>query len=407
MADLISKRIVAEPESPVSSPQRRVNSGEGKGRGPLVAGLIGATLLAFIIWGVLVFRSRSTAPSTSAQSPSSTGKPALAAGTPRPLRIHGTVEALDYRSVSAPRLSGPGGNQMIITRLLATGAKVKQGDIVVEFDRQNQEKNALDRQADFRDLEEQIKKKRADNLAAEARDVTDLKAAENAVETASLEMKRNEIISRIDAEKNAQNLEEARANLAQLKETLDLKRVARAADLRILEIQRDRARNAMNYARHNMERLSIRAPIEGMVVLQPIWMQNSMREVQEGDEVRAGNTFMQVVNPAGMQVRAKVNQADIGSLEVGQEVKVRLDAYPDLVLPGKLTHLAAIGVTSMLNQKIRSFTAVFSITGSDPRLLPDLSAAVELVPRGGAPGRTEKAQSNEKDSKPRLSAEKR
>ena len=42
-----------------------------------------------------------------------------------------------------------------------------------------------------------------------------------------------------------------------------------------------------------------------------------MAEVQEGDEVRSGMPIVDVVNPASMRVRAKVNQADIGELRVG------------------------------------------------------------------------------------------
>lgn len=365
-------------------------------RGRLLAGIAGAGVLLLILWAVLAFRGRSAssaaAPQIAATKPAST--PANGA---RALRIHGTVEALDYRSVAAPRLSGPGGGQIIVTRLLSTGAKVKPGDVVIEFDRQSQERNSLDRRAEYLDLEEQIKKRRADNAAAEAKDITELKAAENAVETAVLEMKRNEVISKIDAEKNAQNLEEARANLAQLRETLELKRVARLADVRILELQRDRARKAMDYARVNMEKLSIRAAIGGLVVLTPTWMQGQMREVQEGDQAWPGNPIMQIVNPAGMQVRARVNQADVTSLRLGQAVQVRLDAYPELVFAGKLDSLAAVGATSSMNQKVRTFTAVFSIAGSDPRLLPDLSAAVD-VPLNAVAGRTEQAQNTKKQN---------
>jgi len=365
-------------------------------RSRLLAGIAGAAVLLLILWAVMAFRGRdvslAAAPQIAPSEPAS-----LPANAGHALRIHGTVEALDYRSVAAPRLSGPGGGQIIVTRLLPTGAKVKPGDVVIEFDRQNQERTALDRRAEYLDFEEQIKKRRADNAAAEAKDITELKAAENAVETATLEMKRNEVISKIDAEKNAQNLEEARANLAQLRETLELKRVARQADVRILELQRDRARKTMEYASVNMEKLSIRAAISGMVVLIPTWMQSQMREVQEGDQVWPGNSIMQIVNPAGMQVRARVNQADVTALRLGQSVQVRLDAYPELVLAGKLDSLAAVGATSSMNQKVRTFTAVFSIAGSDPRLLPDLSAAVD-VPLSAAAGRTEKAQNTKQQN---------
>jgi multidrug efflux pump subunit AcrA (membrane-fusion protein) len=87
---------------------------------------------------------------------------------------------------------------------------------------------------------------------------------------------------------------------------------------------------------------------------------------------------MQIVNPGAMQVRARVNQADISTLSVGQLVRVGLDAYPDLSFQGKVERIAAIGVTSSLSDRVRTFNVVFSISGYDARLMPDLSASLDV-----------------------------
>jgi HlyD family secretion protein len=275
-------------------------------------------------------------------------------------------------------LAGSSINTLVITRLAASGASVKKGDLLVEFDRQNEIKNALDKQADYLNLEDQIKKMQATQAAALAKDQTELKQAEDAVESASLEIRRNEVVSRIDAEKNLEALEEAKADLKQLRETFNLKRRAAEAEIRLQEIQRDQSKNAMLHAQENAEKMSIASPIDGLVVMNPTWKGGRMAEVQEGDEVRPGVVFMQVVDPRAMQVRVKVNQADVPYLQLGQAAQVRLDAYPELVFPGRLDQVAAIGVTSGFSDKVRTFTARFSIKGSDPKLMPDLSASVDV-----------------------------
>ena len=71
-----------------------------------------------------------------------------------------------------------------------------------------------------------------------------------------------------------------------------------------------------------------------MAVLRTIWKSSTMAEIQEGEEVRAGVPVVDIVNPKAMRVRARVNQADINDLRVGQPVKVGLDAYPDLFFAG-------------------------------------------------------------------------
>ncbi|HEY6971656.1 MAG TPA: efflux RND transporter periplasmic adaptor subunit [Candidatus Angelobacter sp.] len=294
------------------------------------------------------------------------------------LRLHGIVEAVESHAIAAPRLSGQGLGTLIITKMVASGSTVHKGDILVEFDRQAQLRNVLDKQAEYRDLVEQIKKKQADQQATRAADDTELKQAEDAEKTAELEVKKNEILSKIDAEKNELNLEQARATVQQLKETYDLKRRADQADLRVLEIQRDRALAAANWAQGNTEKMVIHSPVDGVAVINSMWKSGSLSDVQEGDEVRPGFAFMQVVNPGQMQVRVRVNQADVDTLQEGQTARIHLDAYPDLSFSGKVERLAAVAQTSAFSGKVRVFTALFAINGSDPKLLPDLSAAVDV-----------------------------
>ncbi|HEX7778797.1 MAG TPA: hypothetical protein VF424_06145, partial [Vicinamibacterales bacterium] len=100
-----------------------------------------------------------------------------------------------------PRLQGTV-TPMIITRLVSAGSRVEPGDLLVEFDRQEQERLAFDRRAEVVDLDGQIGKKRAEQSAAEAKDRTELVAAENDVSRARLEMQKNSLLSRVEAEKN-------------------------------------------------------------------------------------------------------------------------------------------------------------------------------------------------------------
>ncbi len=297
----------------------------------------------------------------------------------RTLRVTGTTEATQSYVVAAPTLTGQNLGSLIITHMAQAGQRVKKGDLLVEFDRQAQIKNALDNEAAYNDLLEQIKKKQADEAIAQAKDESELHQAEDAVKSAELETRRNEVVSKIDAEKNIANLDEAKARLAQLQETFQLKRAAAVADLKVLQIQAARSKSAMEHSKNNAAKMAIYAPLAGAVVLNSTWKGTSMGEIQEGDEVRAGVPFMQVMNPNSMQVRARINQADVPWLDVGQTVKIHLDAYPGLELPGHLQRLAAIGLTSSMSQKVRTFTGLFEIEGADPRLMPDLSAAIDIV----------------------------
>ena len=296
----------------------------------------------------------------------------------RTLRLNGTTMAAHSFSVLAPRLEGAQVGSMVITRLAPAGAPVKKEDVLVEFDAQAQTKDYLDKKITYDNLVGQVAQKHAEEDIARAKDDTGLQQAEDELKRAQLEMQRNEIVSRIDAEKNQEAVDEAQATFKQLKETYQLKRAAAAAGIRILEIQRDRAMEAMRYAQSNASKMIVHSPMAGVVVYNTIWLGSRMGTVQQGDQVRPGLPFMAVVDPSQMEVRVELNQVDLLNVHPGQHAKLRLDAYPGIELAATLEDLSPLGHNGQFTDTVRVFAARFSVQGTDPRLLPDLSAALDV-----------------------------
>jgi len=303
---------------------------------------------------------------------------ALSSSLAATLRLKGTTEAVHSRSIMSPMLSGEHVGALTITKLAGSGTHVKRGDLLVEFDRQGQMRTFFDKLAEYENLVEEVIQEQAKQDATRAKDETALRQAENDVKNAELEMQKVELLSRIEAEKVQETLEASKATLQQLRETFDLKRREARAAILIREIQRDRTRASMVHAQANADLMQVRSPIDGLVVLNAIWKEDKMGEVQEGDQIRPGQPFMQVVDPSVMQVRVLANQQDFLALKIGQPVTVRLDAYPELLLPGRLEQISPIGRGNGYSPRVRTFAVVFSIKGTDPRLMPDLSAAVDL-----------------------------
>jgi HlyD family secretion protein len=298
----------------------------------------------------------------------------------RTVRLTGAVGAVESFAVLAPRLSGQmmGSGVMILTKIVRNGTTVRKGDVLVEFDRQTQQKNIMDRQAEYDGFLQQLRKKQADQTSTKIADETEIRGAEVDVKSALVELRKNELVPKYQAEINKANLAEAEAQLKQLKETYNLKRQAEVADLRILEIQRDRALIALEYAKSNVDRMTVLSTMDGIVVLIPIYKGTRRVDPQEGDEVRPGAAIMQVVNPSAMKVSARVNQVDIAELHIGQFAEIRLDAYPDLAFPGKVGKISFISSSDSDSKQIKYFSAMIMIQGKNPKLLPDLTAAVDI-----------------------------
>jgi hypothetical protein len=296
----------------------------------------------------------------------------------RHVRLTGLTEATRSYVVTTPLLAGSNEGSMVITKLVPAGSSVKAGDVLVEFDRQGQEKQARDKKAEYDDLVQQIAQKKAEQDAAVVKDQSEIAQAGNAVKKYELEVLKNEMLSRIKAEQNDQDLDEARVKLAALKALYDIKRAAAAADLRILEIRRARAKATMEHAEANARAMTVRAPIPGLVVPRLTFRGNGPADIQEGDEMYPGAPVLQVVNQASMLVRVRVNQADLPFVHVGQSAVVHLDAYPDLAMSGRVEQIAPIGVKGSFSDRLREFIAIVSVEGSNARLLPDLTAAIDV-----------------------------
>jgi HlyD family secretion protein len=160
----------------------------------------------------------------------------------------------------------------------------------------------------------------------------------------------------------------------------------------LLEIKRDREKLSMDQARINYERLIVKAQASGMVAYQPFWKSSKIGTVQEGDQVWPGLVFMQIVDTSAMAMRAHVNQLDAKHIQVGGAADIHLDAYPDMLLKGRVASISPLGQNGAYGDKMRSFSVWFTILGGDPRLIPDISASADvevdrvpdalLVPRG-------------------------
>jgi multidrug efflux pump subunit AcrA (membrane-fusion protein) len=292
----------------------------------------------------------------------------------RTVRLHGVLAATEAQLVMAPQINSPDMGTLRIAAIAAAGSRVKKGDLLVQFDRQTQQRNVLDRRAEYEDALQQIRRRQADEDAELAASRTELRRAETAVQLMKLDLRRNEALPRIEAEKNEQMAEEAAARLAQTRRSQDQRRRILAAEMRTLQSRAEAAQAHLRYAEEELTRLTVSAPMDGIVLMIPVW-RDAYRELGPGDETHPGEAFLKIVDPVALEVRAAVNQADVGLLALGQKTETRLDAYPDLRLAGRVLELAPIATGG---GRIRTFEARIALEAKDARLLPDLTAAVDV-----------------------------
>jgi HlyD family secretion protein len=337
-------------------------------------------LLAVVSILVLASCSRMPPPVTQAASQPPPGNDAA---VKREVRISGTIEAVHSSKVLVPQIRG-NYSSMTLTHLIENGSLVRQGDVIATFDPTAQMDAARDARGRFDDLGHQVDQKLAQNRADAEKRTSDLRQAEADLAKAEIEIRKGPILSEIERLKNEQRAAIARAHVASLKESNALHDQADAAALRYLELQRDRQKVAMERAQSNLDKMTLKAPLAGMVAQENIFRSNSMGHAQEGDQLYRSQPLVSIFDPTEMEVHVLVGEPDLRVLTPGIRGTVRLDAYPDITLPAHLEYASPVA-SSGWGSPIKSFGAVFHIDKTDPHLLPDLSAAVviEVAPPAG------------------------
>jgi multidrug resistance efflux pump len=268
----------------------------------------------------------------------------------------------------------------VLLTLAKPGTHVKQGDVVAQFDPQNQ----LQRLDDYKDtviqLENSIKKMMATLASTKEAHDQDVRTAKAAWDKALLDLKTIKVKSAIDAEKFKLAVEEAETKYKQLVDESALVDESQRAAIRSSQLNRDQSKIELQRAENNVQRMTIKAPMDGIVVMGNIVLNGELRQIREGDQVAAGQPFMSIVDPSSMVLNATVNQVDAERLRLGMRATIRLDAYPDLQLPGSLIGIGAMSKTSTFRASyVGEIPVRVKIEKLDPRVIPDLTGSAEIV----------------------------
>ena len=101
-----------------------------------------------------------------------------------------------------------------------------------------------------------------------------------------------------------------------------------------MAIERRKAELQIAEAEQALQALEVRAPHDGIFVLQSTWG----RKPEVGQMVWRGNSVAEIPKPETMEARVYVLEADAGGLEEGLTATVVIDAHPDVVpYPAKVS----------------------------------------------------------------------
>ena len=180
----------------------------------------------------------------------------------------------------------------------------------------------------------------------------DLATAQAALELAKVNAARTQ---RLFTEKNSsqQDVDSANAALHQAEGTVKIKQ------------------GALDRAKADLEHCSITSPVDGVVI---------SRNVDVGQTVAASlqaPVIFQIANDlTKMQIDSNVAEADVGAVEVGQDVDFTVDAFPTRTFHGKVVQVRNAPITV---QNVVTYDTVIGVDNKDLKLKPGMTANVSII----------------------------
>jgi len=180
---------------------------------------------------------------------------------------------------------------------------------------------------------------------------------------------------------------ESRANLGRLRHVAELSggKVPSKSELETAEATYQRAvasvgsaqaavvqaRATLKSDETNIEKAVIRAPINGVVLT---------RKVEPGQTVVAAMTapalFSIAEDLTKMELQVKVDEADVGSVKLGQAASFSVSAWPRRSFPATLQR---VGLGSTITDNVVTYKTVLGVANDDLALRPGMTATARIV----------------------------
>jgi HlyD family secretion protein len=173
--------------------------------------------------------------------------------------------------------------------------------------------------------------------------------------------------------------DKAEMEIQQLEKGTDFK-VARAqAVLAEVQGKLETAQTSLKQALDEMKKTTIKAPFGGIAILYETFRDGQKRKPRVGDLVWQNQPLLYLPDISTMIVNTQIREVDLHKVALGQPCAVRVDAFPDSLIRGKVTligMLAAERFEGGIGEKY--FQLTVTLEGQNNRLRPGMTARITV-----------------------------
>jgi HlyD family secretion protein len=153
-----------------------------------------------------------------------------------------------------------------------------------------------------------------------------------------------------------------------------------AAQTNAIRFQIKQAEASLKSTVDNLNKTTFNSPIDGVIT--------SLR-VEEGEVAiigtmnNPGTVLLTIADLSVMEVEVEVDETDVIGVGLGQEAKIRVDAFPETVFKGKVTEIGSSALQrttgGVTTQESKDFKVVVTLENPSYKLKPGLSASADII----------------------------
>ncbi len=292
------------------------------------------------------------------------------------IRCRGELRALRSAAVYTPRIPN-----LRIAWMVPSGEKVNAGDPIIRFDSSSAQQELAQKEAGLKQAQATLDQALAQARITAEQDASNLADAKFTVERARLEASKQEIVSRIQGEESKIDLGVAEQKLKVQEATVELHAASDKSRVASLTRLRDQARSDVEVTKARLTEMEIKAPNSGIVVLYMNYSQGgtNARQFKVGDNVFGGMGLAEIPDLSTLLMDSKVEEIDRGRIAVGNAVRIRVDALPELTVSGEITQISPLAELAYEFPPTRSFRAYARLPQPDERLRPGMNGGMDII----------------------------
>jgi multidrug efflux pump subunit AcrA (membrane-fusion protein) len=292
------------------------------------------------------------------------------------IRCRGEIKAGRSAQLYAPIVPN-----LRIAWLAPSGEVVEEGAPVIRFDSSSAQQQLIQKEAALRQSQATLDQAVAQGRITAEQDQSTLREARFNLEKAQLRTATNEFVGRIEAEQNRIDVGVSEQKLKVQEATVEQHAASDRSKMASLTRQRDQAQADVDITKERLTQMEIKAPLTGVVVFQSNYALGSVNATpfKVGDNVYSGMNLGEIPDMTSLLIDVKVEEIDRGRIAVGDDVRILVDALPELAIQAKMTQISPMMELGLEQPITRSFRAYAAVAKADPRLRPGMNGGMDIV----------------------------